>query len=203
MFFVYHHFKNKSWKTCGSNNKGTNCVFLIHILHCIVLGFPVVHDQKWKADMKGAELVSLPLLNWALSYPSNHPSINLSFLLSTYLFIYPSIYVSIHLLVHLFNKHCLRVSSPLCLVLSLPWWTRLIIFYLYKATARGGPCLGGALLVETLLKVLGCRCSWFSVGRLDTARVCSAFLWVSELLKTKKIFPVAMEFWILSSGLLI
>ena len=59
------------------------------------------------------------------------------------------------------------------------------------------------MLVETLLKVLGCRCSWFSVSRLDSARVCSAFFWVSELLKTKKNFPVTMEFWTLSSGLLI
>lgn len=64
-------------------------------------------------DLKGAELVSLPLLSWAFSYPSNHPSINLSFLLSTYLFIHPSIYVSIHLLIQLFNRHCLRVSSVL------------------------------------------------------------------------------------------
>lgn len=57
------------------------------------------------------------------------------------------------------------------------------------------------MMVETLLKVLSGRCSWFSVGRLDSARVCSALFWVSELFKNQENFPVAMEFWTLSSGL--
>lgn len=147
-------------------------------------------------DLKGAELVSLPLLSWAFSYPSNHPSIHLSFLLSTYLFIHPSMYPSIY------SFSCLTDiawGSPLCSSLTLPWWTRLTTFRLYKPTVGGGPCLWGAVLAEALLKVLGGRCSWFSVGRLDSAWVCTACSWVSDLLKTKKNVLVAMEFLILSS----
>lgn len=106
--------------------------------------------KKWKADLKGAELVSLSLELQALSYPSNHPSINLSFLLSTHLFIHPSIYVSIHLLIHLSSKHCLRVSSVLSAefgMVNRDWSS--------STSTRPrleGPMFGRNMMVETLLR---------------------------------------------------
>lgn len=129
--------------------------------------------------------LSLSWIEHCHIHPTIHPLICLFCCLPICSSIHLSMYPSIYSFTYLAN---IAWGSPLCLALSLAWWTRLIIFYLYKAAAGGGPCLGGAMMVETLLKVLGCRCSWFSVGRLDSARVCSALFWVSELLKTKKIF---------------
>ena len=111
-------------------------------------------------------------------------------------------YLSHHLLIHLFNKLCLRASSVLRTEFTMVTTTGPTSVSTSTCPGLVGAHVQGELCWWTLLKVLGCKHSWFSIGRMDSACMHTACCRVSDLLKTKGNFLVAIELLTLSSGLL-